>query len=79
MEKQQRPSEPAQKLISAMGMDATGVSVVTTAGGAGRFGLTAGDISSVSATLLPPTSARPNRWSIATALSGASPVTEVKV
>ena len=44
-----RPSESADRFIAAMGMAATGVSVVTTDGQAGRFGLTVSAISSVSA------------------------------
>ncbi len=39
----------AQDFVSAMGLAATGVSVVTTDGPAGRFGLTVSAVSSVSA------------------------------
>lgn len=44
-----RPSESAENFIAAMGLAATGVSVVTTDGEAGRFGLTVSAVSSVSA------------------------------
>lgn len=43
-----KPSESAEKFIAAMGLAATGVSVLTTDGAAGRFGLTVSAISSVS-------------------------------
>lgn len=49
MEHALRPSESAEKFIAAMGLAATGVSVVTTDGRAGRFGLTVSAVSSVSA------------------------------
>lgn len=49
MESQLKPSETAEKFVAAMGMAATGVSVVTTDGAAGRFGLTVSAVSSVSA------------------------------
>lgn len=49
MDKQNRPAESAENFISAMGMAATGVSVVTTDGAAGRYGLTVSAVSSVSA------------------------------
>jgi flavin reductase (DIM6/NTAB) family NADH-FMN oxidoreductase RutF len=44
-----RPSESAENFIAAMGMAATGVSVVTTDGTAGQAGLTVSAVSSVSA------------------------------
>jgi flavin reductase (DIM6/NTAB) family NADH-FMN oxidoreductase RutF len=44
-----RPTESAARFIAAMGLAATGVSVVTTNGRAGRFGLTVSSVSSVSA------------------------------
>ena len=43
------PAETTANFIAAMGAAATGVSVVTTEGLAGRFGLTVSAISSVSA------------------------------
>ncbi len=43
------PSESAENFVAAMGLAATGVSVVTTDGEAGRFGLTVSAVSSVSA------------------------------
>lgn len=49
MEYAVRPAESAEKFIAAMGLAATGVSVVTTDGNAGRFGLTVSAVSSVSA------------------------------
>ena len=49
MEQIIKPAESAENFISAMGLAATGVSVVTTDGEAGRFGLTVSAISSVSA------------------------------
>ncbi len=49
MENAIRPAESAEKFIAAMGLAATGVSVVTTDGRAGRFGLTVSAVSSVSA------------------------------
>jgi flavin reductase len=49
MSKTVRPSESAENFIAAMGQAATGVSVVTTEGAAGRFGLTVSAVSSVSA------------------------------
>jgi flavin reductase (DIM6/NTAB) family NADH-FMN oxidoreductase RutF len=42
-------SETSDKFVAAMGMAATGVSVVTTDGPAGRFGITVSAVSSVSA------------------------------
>lgn len=44
-----RPSESAENFVAAMGLAATGVSVVTTDGPSGRFGLTVSAVSSVSA------------------------------
>lgn len=44
-----RPPVSAEDFIAAMGLAATGVSVVTTDGGHGRFGLTVSAVSSVSA------------------------------
>lgn len=44
-----RPPVAAVDFVSAMGLAATGVSVVTTDGPAGRFGLTVSAVSSVSA------------------------------
>ena len=44
-----KPPVAAQDFVSAMGLAATGVSVVTTDGPAGRFGLTVSAVSSVSA------------------------------
>ena len=49
MEQMLKQSESAENFIAAMGLAATGVSVVTTEGEAGRFGLTVSAISSVSA------------------------------
>jgi flavin reductase (DIM6/NTAB) family NADH-FMN oxidoreductase RutF len=49
MTAQPRQSESSNDFIAAMGMAATGVSVVTTDGPAGRFGLTVSAVSSVSA------------------------------
>ena len=49
MTAQPRQSESSNEFIAAMGMAATGVSVVTTDGPAGRFGLTVSAVSSVSA------------------------------
>lgn len=44
-----KPPVASQDFVSAMGLAATGVSVVTTDGPAGRFGLTVSAVSSVSA------------------------------
>ncbi|MBI2719378.1 MAG: flavin reductase [Rhizobiales bacterium] len=44
-----RPGESAENFIAAMGLAATGVSVITTEGEAGRLGRTVSAISSVSA------------------------------
>lgn len=44
-----KPPVAAHDFVSAMGMAATGVSVVTTDGPAGRYGLTVSSVSSVSA------------------------------
>lgn len=44
-----RPPVRAEDFVAAMGLVATGVSVVTTDGPAGRFGLTVSAVSSVSA------------------------------
>jgi len=44
-----KPQVASQDFVSAMGMTATGVSVVTTDGAAGRVGLTVSAVSSVSA------------------------------
>jgi flavin reductase len=44
-----RPNEAADKFIAAMGMAATSVSVVTTDGPCGRYGLTVSAVASVSA------------------------------
>ena len=44
-----KPPVAAQDFVSAMGLAATGVSLVTTDGPAGRFGLTVSAVSSVSA------------------------------
>jgi flavin reductase len=49
MDKALRPSETAERFISAMGRAATGVSVLTTGGRGGRFGLTVSAMCSVSA------------------------------
>jgi flavin reductase len=49
MEQIFKPVETAENFIAAMGLAATSVSVVTTDGMAGRFGLTVSAISSVSA------------------------------
>jgi flavin reductase (DIM6/NTAB) family NADH-FMN oxidoreductase RutF len=49
MEQIVKPVETAENFIAAMGLAATSVSVVTTDGVAGRFGLTVSAISSVSA------------------------------
>ena len=49
MERIAQPAETAENFIAAMGLAATGVSVVTTDGEAGRFGLTVSAVSSVSA------------------------------
>jgi flavin reductase (DIM6/NTAB) family NADH-FMN oxidoreductase RutF len=46
---QAKNSETTERFVAAMGMAATGVSVVTTDGPAGRFGLTVSAVSSVSA------------------------------
>ena len=44
-----KPPVPVEEFVAAMGLAATGVSVVTTDGPRGRFGLTVSAISSVSA------------------------------